>query len=123
MCIRDSISHNEAGMSLAEFDFVEGMDLAKKLSLNIKEGKAPENEINKAINMLLGDGTTGCHNMDALFENVIVGNDGSCTLIDYEWVFDDELDREYLKYRILKMCIRDSLKCLLLRYYDRAVCF
>ncbi len=96
------ISHNEAGMSLAEFDFVEGMDLAKKLSLNIKEGKAPENEINKAISMLLGDGTTGCHNMDALFENVIVGNDGSCTLIDYEWVFDDELDREYLKYRILK---------------------
>ncbi len=93
---------NAAGRSYAAFKYLEGEDLSKKLSHLIDDGKAPDREIEEAIKLLLGTDGHSCHNMDALFENVIVGADNSFTLIDYEWVFEEELDREYLKYRILK---------------------
>lgn len=100
--LRADIGRNEQGRSQASFEFVQGMDLAKRLSLSIKDGKAPHKDIEAAVGLLLGDGKKSCHNMDALFENVIAGADGTYTLIDYEWVFENDLDREYLRYRILK---------------------
>ena len=93
---------NAAGRSYAAFKYLKGEDLSKKLSHLIESGKAPHKEIEEAVRLLLGADSNPCHNMDALFENVIVGEDGSCTLIDYEWVFEENLDREYLKYRVLK---------------------
>ena len=96
------IGKNTDGRSYAAFSYLKGEELSKRLSGLISSGRAPHKEIEEAIVLLLGDGSAPCHNMDALFENVIVGDDGVCTLIDYEWVFEQELDREYLEYRILK---------------------
>lgn len=95
------ISKNALGLSQAEFEFIEGSDLASVLEAGIENGKAPEDKLNKAINVILGPKGQPCHNLDALFENVLISST-QAYLIDYEWVSGRELDREYLKYRMLR---------------------
>lgn len=95
------IGKNAQGLSLAEFEFVSGRDLGKILAENIKGGLAPHDMINEYISLILGDEGACCHNMDSLFENVLLCDDGY-VLIDYEWVTDEPLDRQYIRYRMLR---------------------
>lgn len=50
--------------------------------------------------MLSGDDSFSASNIDALFENMIVADDGTYA-IDYEWVFLFPIPSEFLKYRTL----------------------
>lgn len=109
----------DSGTAYADFDFVEGRELSKLLAEHIRDGRAPEQEINAAIEALLGEAGTACHNLDALFENVLVDKDGSFCLIDYEWVFDEGIDYEFVKYRILSYWY-DSCRAELTAYADKA---
>ena len=95
------LGETESGLSFAEFAFISGCELGRKLASEIKDGRAPEEEIRTALSRLLGSESAACRNQDALFENVIVREDGSFCLIDYEWVSEGPLSRGYMKWRVL----------------------
>ena len=57
--------------------------------------------IKEALELVLGIGAHECHNMDCLFENVMKCG-SEYYYVDYEWVFEHVLDRDYLRYRILR---------------------
>ncbi len=106
------------GISYADFDYVEGTELSKLLAGQIRDGKAPEDEINRALDRILGGASEACHNLDALFENVIVSDNGSYNFIDYEWVFDEPLERGFVRCRILSYWY-DAYKTMLHAYPDK----
>ena len=106
------------GISYADFDFAEGTELSKLLAGQIRDGKAPEDEINKALDRVLGGTSEACHNLDALFENIIVSDNGCYNFIDYEWVCDKPLERRLVKYRILSYWY-DAYKTMLHDYPDK----
>ena len=94
------IGTDAAGRCYAEFDYIEGRDLGRLLADRISDGRIPQQEMKNALELVLGIGERTCHNIDSLLENILVSG-GRYYLTDYEWVFENELDREYLKYRIL----------------------
>ena len=109
------------GFSFAEFPFVSGRDLGKHLADMIRNGRAPEEEIRKMLELLTGSVTGECHNLDGLFENIMVQpaeQGGSFVLLDYEWVFDEAQDRRYVQYRILSYWY-DTYKEQLYGYKDK----
>ncbi len=112
LCIAEPrIGRTGEGLSYADFDYIEGTTLAEEISVRISDGRAPEGQIKLALDALLGSGIRPCHNLDVLFENVLV-KDGQYWLTDYEWVFEEELVREYVIWRILHyfwLANRDSL--------------
>lgn len=95
------IEEQESGLLSARFEYIEGKTVAELLSEEIYEGLAPRTKLRDAIEFMLGVGIHKCYNMDCLLENV-VARDGEFYLLDYEWVFEEELDKEFLRYRILK---------------------
>ncbi len=99
--VKPHIGKTADGLSYADFDYIEGRELSELLAEHIRDGRAPEAEIKSALSLILGDSSSECHNLDALFENVIVTADGCCHLIDYEWVYDEPKDYDFVKYRIL----------------------
>ena len=87
----------------------------------IRNGRAPEEEIRKMLELLTGSVTGECHNLDGLFENIMVQpaeQGGSFVLLDYEWVFDEAQDRRYVQYRILSYWY-DTYKEQLYGYKDK----
>ncbi|MDO4265816.1 MAG: glycosyltransferase [Eubacteriales bacterium] len=92
---------DKAGLYSVSYTYLDGITLARKLALLIADGKAPVHAIKEALELVLGMGTHECHNMDCLFENIMVcGN--AYYYLDYEWVFENSLDRDYLRYRMLR---------------------
>ena len=116
--VKPCLGRTNDGLSYADFDYIEGRELSELLAEHIRDGRAPETEINSALSLILGDSSTECHNLDALFENVIVTDDGCCHLIDYEWVYDEAIDRDFVKYRILSYWY-DAYKTRLSAYEDK----
>ena len=116
--VTPSLGRTNDGLSYADFDYIEGRALSELLAEHIRDGRAPETEINNALSLILGAGDSECHNLDALFENVIVTDDGCCHLIDYEWVYNEAIDRDFLKYRILSYWY-DAYKTRLSAYEDK----
>ena len=76
--VKPCLGRTNDGLSYADFDYIEGRELSELLAEHIRDGRAPETEINSALSLILGDSSTECHNLDALFENVIVTDDGCC---------------------------------------------
>lgn len=91
----------QGGNYRAEFEYLEGTTLAKLLAAEISNGRAPVAAIKDALELVLGIGAHECHNMDCLFENVMKCG-GAYYYLDYEWVFENVLDRDYLRYRMLR---------------------
>ena len=75
--------------------------LSALLAEEISDGKAPVAKIKEALELVLGIGVHDCHNMDCLFENVMKCGE-QYYYVDYEWVFENVLDRGYLQYRMLR---------------------
>lgn len=116
--VKPGLGKTADGLSYADFAYIEGRELSELLAEHIRDGRAPEAEINSALSLILGDSNTECHNLDALFENVIVSDDGCYHLIDYEWVYDEALDSDFIKYRILSYWY-DAYKTRLSAYEDK----
>ena len=91
----------EGALCSAAFDYLDGMTLSRLLAEEISGGKAPVARIKEALELVLGIGAHECHNMDCLFENVMKCG-SEYYYVDYEWVFEHVLDRDYLRYRILR---------------------
>lgn len=89
------------GLSYAQFDFLEGKTMAALLGAEITEGRAPIGKIKDALEFLMGTGIHACHNLDLVFENVMQSGD-AFYLLDYEWVFEYPLNRNFVRYRILR---------------------
>lgn len=111
------------------FPFVEGENFAAllvKLALekdinNFKQKilwykSLLENEVRiefyetDGFNEIFGDGSflkdmpsLKISNIDLNFENLIMGNDGKVTVIDYEWVFEFPIPLEYILYRVINL--------------------
>lgn len=94
-------SKGEDGLYRASFDYLEGRTLSALLAEEISDGKAPVAKIKEALELVLGIGVHDCHNMDCLFENVMKCGE-QYYYVDYEWVFENVLDRGYLQYRMLR---------------------
>ncbi len=118
MAVSPRVSHDEASLAYADFDYIEGKELAKLLALHIADGRAPESEIKDALLCVLGTPGSDCHNLDALFENIIVSADGTYHFIDYEWVSEESLDYDFVAYRILSYWY-DANKHRLSAYADK----
>ncbi len=99
--LEPKIGKEPSGLMFADFEYLRGITLAKKLSESIKDGKAPIGRLKSALEFLMGRGSTPCYDLDLVFENVLITEDG-CHLIDYEWTFDTPLERDHVKYRILR---------------------
>lgn len=112
-----TIGKESSGRKYASFPLIKGIDLSKKLSLSIKNGLAPKEELKKATELLLGPEENECHNLDLLFENLIEEEDGKHVLIDYEWAEDKPIPRLFLKFRMLKYWY-DAHRGLLTAYKD-----
>ena len=95
------ITEDEAGLLEARFDYIEGRTVADILAEEIYEGQAPAIGLRDAIEFMLGVGIHECRNMDCLLENVMKRGD-EYFLLDYEWVFEEAVDKGYLRYRMLK---------------------
>lgn len=117
-----SVGTDEYGRSFATFPYIEGMDLGRILTLFIEGGAAPKDELYQAIDLILGPEGTKCHNLDALFENLIQRSDGEYVLIDYEWVSEEALDRDFLSYRMLRYWY-DAHSGVLTKYQDAPAFF
>ena len=113
--------HTADGRAYAEFPFVEGQDLGKVLAEKIREGKAPVREIRDSLALLLGDDSKECHNLDALFENIMVRETQEgpqYVLLDYEWVSPEPYRRRFVYWRILSYWY-DAYRQQLYAYADR----
>ncbi len=95
------LSEDKNGIASAEFPYINGTDLGSVLADGISFGKAPEQKIKESIGLILGNETKLIHGIDNLFENVLVDG-GSYTLIDYEWISEDGVERDYAAYRMLR---------------------
>ncbi len=111
----------------ARFPFVQGETLAEILGRKICSGATPVEEICAAMERLfavpegtlepfaatpefkavfgetpdLADQSCPVTNLDGLFENMMVREDGTTWVIDYEWVFDFPIPSGFVKYRNL----------------------
>lgn len=109
------------------FPFLSGETMAKRLGQGIVEGKPPYREIGEAMERVLKtppaakkpfsvtkeltavfgpcegvgeDEAFAVSNVDCLFENVILTDNGPCCL-DYEWVFSFPVPLGFIRYRVL----------------------
>ena len=114
----------------ADFRFLKGVTLAERLGMEIRDGKAPEEDIGAALGLLfdvpadqtsdfvltpeftevfgeipdLSDISYKVSNIDGLFEHMmIVREEGqeSVYCLDYEWVFDFPVPAHFVQYRNL----------------------
>ncbi len=116
-----SCGYTPDGRAYAEFPFVRGKDLGHVLAGHITEGKAPAEEIREILDLLLGDSGQSCHDLDALFENIMVQEtkDGlQYVLLDYEWVSPEPYERRFVLWRILSYWY-DAYRQQLYAYADR----
>ena len=95
------IGENENGLAYALFRYIKGDTLDSMLSEMISDGRAPEEALEQALAVVLGNRETAGRNIDGLFENVIRDTDGRLWIIDYEWVREEPLDKRFLRCRIL----------------------
>ncbi|MDO4487930.1 MAG: glycosyltransferase [Eubacteriales bacterium] len=108
--IKPVIRKNENGRSEAVFERLEGTDLGAILTEKIRDKRAPEEEIKEWLNRLTPDGVP-CHNLDLIFDNVFITEKGP-VLIDYEWVFEEPFERDFVRYRILRYWYEDNKESL-----------
>ena len=99
--LEPKIGRGPGGLMYAEFDYLKGRPLSEILSAEIEEGRAPVGRIKDELERLMGTGVTACHDLDLVFENVMVTEEARW-LIDYEWVFDIAPNRDHVKYRMLR---------------------
>ena len=109
------------------FPFIQGETLAEILGRKIQNGMAPVKEIQSTMEQLfavpqeamvpftatpefedvfgkmpeLSGLSYPVTNLDGLFENMMVGEDGTIWVIDYEWVFDFPIPSGFVQYRNL----------------------
>ena len=115
----------EDGRAFAGFPYVKGKELGTWLSDRIRLGQAPVQEMEEALGILMGDTDCPCHNLDALFENVMIretSGELQYVLLDYEWVFPEELDRRFVRWRILSYWY-EAHRQALYAYADRQAFF
>ena len=99
--LKPRIGRSRSGLMYADFEYLRGEKLSELLAREIKDGKAPLGRLRDELEFLMGRGLSPCHDLDLVFENVIVTDNGRW-LIDYEWVFDTPPERDYVRYRILR---------------------
>lgn len=112
------ITEAPSGLMEARFEYIEGNTVAELLADEIYEGLAPKTKLRDAIEFMLGVGIHKCHNMDCLLENVMKRGE-EYYLLDYEWVFEEAVDKGFLKYRMLKYWY-ESYKNELYAYKDES---
>lgn len=95
------MGRDETGCLFAQFEFLHGKTMAELIGEEIADGRAPVGKIKDALEFLMGTGIHPCHNLDLVFENVMSCG-GEFYLLDYEWVFEYELNRDFVRYRILR---------------------
>ena len=100
--LKPSLRRLPDGCFAAQFPFLAGRTLSAELGSLIALGKAPIGKLKDVLERLMGPGIEACHNLDLVLENVMVLPDGSLCLLDYEWVFEEPLQRDFVKYRILR---------------------
>jgi len=113
------------------FPFIEGENFASLLIKEVLEGNIDnfkekllwyksiltnENQIKfyetEEFNLIFGDGSLlvgdnslKVPNIDLNFENLIIGNDNTLTVLDYEWVFKFPIPVKYILYRVIRLFI------------------
>lgn len=111
----------------AKFPFVQGETLGEILGRQIQNGTAPAAAILETMNRIfavpkermrefavtpefcrvfgevgeINDQSYPVTNLDGLFENLMVDENGSIWAIDYEWVFDFPIPAGFVRYRNL----------------------
>ena len=100
--LKPSIRRLPDGCFAAQFPFLQGRTLSAELGDMISLGKAPVGKLKDVLEVLMGPGIETCHNLDLVLENVMLLPDGTLCLLDYEWVFEEPLNRNFVKYRILR---------------------
>ncbi|MDO4960766.1 MAG: glycosyltransferase [Eubacteriales bacterium] len=116
--LRPEFGESEDGLKFADFDYVKGIELSKLLAEHISGGKAPHDEIETALGIILGGEDGQCHSLDSLFENILVTDEGRYCFIDYEWVSSEAADRSFVRWRILSYWF-DAYKTALTSYADK----
>ncbi len=112
--------------SHVRFPFIQGETLAEQLGRRIRDGKAPVEDLNRAMELVfdiepeyvgafqvtpeftevfgqipdLKDQSYRASNIDGLFEN-LMEMDGQVYCLDYEWVFDFPVPAHFVQYRNL----------------------
>jgi len=120
-----SISPDE---KTARFDFLKGQTLSELLGREIRNGKVSVSHMEDGLSLILGvkenciipftvtaefeevfgklakadekDWAFKTSNIDCLFENIMMTEDGPY-LLDYEWVFTFPVPMTFIKYRVL----------------------
>lgn len=75
-----------------------------KVSESVRHSFKDETEYREIFGDILWDESEKCIrpvNLDVIFDNLILGEDGKATVYDYEWVFDITVPEKYILYRIL----------------------
>lgn len=100
--LKPEFSIDSLGRKAAAFKYLKGETLSDKYGALINEGRAPEGKIKASLDIVLGTAVEECHNLDIVLENIMINEYHELYLLDYEWVFENSLDREYVVYRALR---------------------
>ena len=98
----------------AVFPLLKGENLGSSLSVLIRDGKAPEKEIETWLSRIASG--EKARNLDLIFDNIFITKNGPF-VIDYEWVSGEDKDPAYIRYRALRYWYEDNAKTLT-RYKD-----
>lgn len=82
----------------AEFEFIMGQSVSKYLCQFIEDKERFIFETGSMLEKIIGKADS--INLDSIFDNFILKDDRLIG-IDYEWVEDEPVDKDYIKYRIL----------------------
>ena len=87
------------------FDYVEGKTLDNVLiDIYFSKGIDAFLEKLKEIKEIVDDNwNIEIANLDMILDNMIQKEDGSITVIDYEWIYEGEIEKEFIFYRLLEI--------------------
>ncbi len=88
----------QEGAEWVDFAYIKGQTLTRFLSSKIRKGVFPQQDIQAALDTVIGEGSI---NIDASFDNFIL-HEGRLIGIDYEWVAKEVPEKKYSHYRALK---------------------
>lgn len=101
----------------AEFEFLKGETLESVLHdyLEKDDFEGFIGEIKKYIAKLEQIASPKANNVDLIFSNIILSNDGKWNVIDYEWTFEAEVPLRFIVYRAIYLYCeqrkQNSLQC------------
>jgi len=99
------------GRAKAVFPFEKGESLGQRLAASVKDGKAPAEEMEAALERMIGTEERPQYNIDILFDNILADGD-TYTLIDYEWTADEPQPYRFVRYRVLRYFYEDNAQTL-----------